>query len=234
MSLENRQWGATRIHGELKMIGFSVCETTVRKYMIPRRNRPSGSWKGFLRSHLEEIAAIDLFGVETLAFERLYAVVVLHLNRRRILHVEVADRPTAEWLANQIAWAFPWDEAPRWLIRDNDGAYGLKFRRRVSSMNIRARPTTPRSPWQNGYVERLIGSIRRECLKDWIPLNAAHLRRRLRAYADYYNNDRTHLSLDKDAPNPRAVELHGAIVSRPILGGLHHRYRRIPPVDGRD
>lgn len=142
---------------------------------------------------------------------------------------EVTDHPTAPWLAQQITEAFPWDEAPRFLVRDNDGAYGLVFRRRIRAMGIRDRPTMPHSPWQNGYAERVIGSIRRECLDRVIILNAAHLRRALRDYAAYYNNDRTHLSLAKDAPNFRAVEAEGRIVSRPVLGGLHHRYGRIPP-----
>ena len=154
---------------------------------------------------------------------------VIGLGRRPILHVEVTDHPTALWLARQITEAFPWDEAPRFLVRDNDRAYGQVFRRRLWVMGIRDRPTMPYSPWQNGYAERLIGSIRRECLDHLIVLNAAHLRRVLRAYADYYNNDRPHLSLDKDAPNFRPVEGEGRIVSRPVLGGLHRRYRRIRP-----
>jgi transposase InsO family protein len=134
--------------------------------------------------------------------------------------------PTAQWLAQQITEAFPWDEAPRYLVRDNDGAYGFHFRRRLRAMGIRDRPITPYCPWQNGYVERLIGSIRRECLDHVLILNAAHLRRVLRTYADYYNNHRTHLALGKDAPNFRAVETDGEVISRPMLGGLHHRYGR--------
>ena len=150
-------------------------------------------------------------------------------GRRRILRVEAIDRPTAGWLAGQITEAFPWDEAPVWLVRDNDGAYGLKFRRRVRAMGIRDKPTwPPRSPWQNGWVERLIGSIRRECLDYQLIWSVAHLRRVLRAYANYHSNDRTHLALSKDAPNSRAVEAVGPVTSQPILGGLHHRYGREP------
>jgi transposase InsO family protein len=146
-----------------------------------------------------------------------------------ISHVEVAAHPTAEWLAGQITEAFPWDTAPEFLVRDNDGAYGIVFRRRVFAMGIRDRPITPHSPWQNGYAERVIGSIRRECLDHITIFNASHLRRVLREYVDYYNNDRTHRSLDKDTPNFRTIETDGVIVSRSILGGLHHRYARIPP-----
>lgn len=164
--------------------------------------------------------------VPTLALGRLYAFVVLGHERREIMHIEITDHPTALWLARQITEAFPWDSAPLHLVRDNDGAYGAAFRRRLRAMGIRDRPTMPRSPWQNGWVERLIGSIRRECLDHLIVVNAAHLRRVLKAYADYYNNDRTHLALAKDAPRFRPVESEGRIVSTPILGGLHRRYRR--------
>ena len=146
---------------------------------------------------------------------------------RAILHTEVTAHPTAEWLANQITEAFPWESAPGFLLRDNDSVYGQVFRRRVRSLGIRDRPTAFRSPWQNGHVERAIGSIRRECLDHTIILNAGHLRRVLRAYAEYYNNDRTHLSLGKDSPHSRAIEAEGTLVSRPILGGLHRRYGRV-------
>ena len=165
--------------------------------------------------------------VRTVTFENLYVFVVLGLGRRRILHIEVTDHSTSLWLARQITDAFPWDEAPKYVARDNDGAYGMTFRRRLRAMGIRDKPIRPHSPWQNGYVERLIGSIRRECLDHQFIWSAAHLRRVLRAYADYYNNDRTHLGLGKDSPNSRAVEAEGEIVSRPVLGGLHHRYSRV-------
>jgi transposase InsO family protein len=226
MSLENPLWGAPRIHGELLKLGFQVSQASVSRYMTPRRRRPTQSWANFLRNHADAIAAIDMFTVPTLGFKWLYAFVVLGHGRRRILHVEVAARPSAQWLAQQITEAFPWDSAPRLLLRDNDGAYGPVFRKRLWAMGIRDRPTQLHSPWQNGHVERLIGSIRRECLDHLIVFNAAHLRRVLLDYADYYNNDRTHLALDKDTPCPRAIEHHGVIVSRPILGGLHRRYER--------
>jgi transposase InsO family protein len=226
MSCENPLWGAPRIHGELLKLGFTVAESTVAKYMLRRPGGRSRRWKTFLRNHAGEIAAIDMLTVPTLGFERLYAFVVLGLGRRAILHVEVTDHPTALWLAGQITEAFPWDSAPAFLIRDNDGAYGEVFRRRLFAMGIRDRPRAPHSPWQNGYAERVIGSIRRECLDNVIVFNAAHLHCVLRAYVDYYNNDRTHLSLAKDSPNSRPVERDGAIVSRPVLSGLHHRYGR--------
>ena len=197
--------------------------------MAPRKGRPTQSWATFLRNHAHAIAAIDMFTVRALGFKRLYGFVALGLGRRVVLRTDVADHPTALWLARQITEAFPWDTAPEFLVRDNDGAYGLVFWRRVRAMGIRDRPTMPRSPWQNGYVERLVGSIRRDCLDHMIILDEAHLRRVLAAYADYYNNDRTHLALGKDAPLSRAVEARGKLVSRPVLGGLHRRYGRKPP-----
>jgi transposase InsO family protein len=228
MSFENPLWGAPRIHGELLKLGFEIAQATVSKYMTRPPPRDAQSWKTFLRNHAADIAAIDMLTVRTLAFECLYAFIVLGHGRRAILHVEVTGHPTALWLARQIVEAFPWDTAPRFLVRDNDGAYGEAFRSRVEGMGILDRPTAPHSPWQNGHVERLIGSIRRECLDHVIVLGRSHLRRVLLAYADYYNHDRTHLALRKDAPRFRAVEADGDIVSRPILGGLHHRYTRIP------
>lgn len=229
MSRENPLWGAPRIRGELLKLGFRVSRSTVSIYMVPRGDRPVQTWTTFLRNHAPDIAAIDMLTVPTLGLGRLYALIVLGHGRRRILHVEVTSHPTALWLARQISEAFPWDEAPRYLVRDNDGAYGLVFRRRLRAMGIRDRPTMPHSPWQNGHVERLIGSIRRECLDHLIVLNAGHLRRVLKTYADYYNNDRPHLALDQDSPDPRPVEAHGRLSSRSILGGLHRRYYRTPP-----
>ncbi len=167
-----------------------------------------------------------MLAVPTLTLDCLYAFVVLGLGRRAILHVEVTDHPTAQWLAHQITEAFPWDEAPRFIVRDNDGAYGQTFRRRLKAMGIRDGPISPHSPWQNGYAERVIGSIRRECLDPMIILIARHLRRVLSAYVDYDNNDRTHLGLAKDSPKSRPIEAEGEIFSRPVLGGLHRRYGR--------
>jgi transposase InsO family protein len=227
MCKENPLWGAPRIHGELLKLGFNVAQSTVSKYMIRRRGPPSQGWKTFLRNHADGIAAVDFLVVPTINFERLFAFVILGLGRRRILWIGVTTNPTAEWLANQITQAFPWDTAPTYLIRDNDGAYGVLFTRRLWAMGIRDRPITPKSPWQNGYVERVIGSIRRECLDHIVVFSAAHLRRVLTAYADYYNSVRTHLGIAKDAPVHRAIEASGGIISRSFLGGLHHQYARI-------
>jgi transposase InsO family protein len=165
--------------------------------------------------------------VPTLTFERLFAFLVLGHGRRQLLWFEVTRHPTAEWLARQITEAFPWASAPSYLVRDNDGAYGHVFSRRVMAMGIRDRPISPRSPWQNGHVERLIGTVRRECLDRMLIFGEAHLRQILTSYASYYNESRTHLSLQKDAPRGRAVQRYGTIAATPILSGLHHRYARI-------
>ena len=227
MSLENPLWGAPRIHGELLKLGIDVSQSTVASYMVRGRKPPSQSWLTFLRNHADGIAAIDLFVVPTLRFKLLYGFVVLGHGRRRIVHVGATYHPTAEWLARQITEAFPFATAPDHLIRDRDCAYGDVFRQRVSAMGIRDGPTAPRSPWQNGYVERVIGSIRRELLDHVIVTGESHLRCLLRDYADYYNTWRTHLGLDKDTPLTRAVQHDGAITSVPKLGGLHHAYVRI-------
>jgi hypothetical protein len=227
MSVENPLWGATKIHGEVLKLGIDVAQSTVSIYMVPRRGRPLQTWKTFLRNHMEGIASIDLFVVPTIAFQQLFAFLVLSHERRRLLWFAVTRNPTAEWLARQITEAFPWDSAPKYLIRDNDRAFGVAFKARVRAMGIRDRPTSFRSPWQNGYAERLIGSIRRECTDHLIVFNAEHLRRILTKYATYYNEIRTHISLGKDAPCTRAIERFGDIVAHPILGGLHHQYARI-------
>jgi transposase InsO family protein len=227
MSKENPQWGASRIHGELLMLGFEVAQSTVSKYMVRGGTPPSQSWKTFLRNHALAIAAIDLCVVPTLTFERLFAFLVLGYGRRQLLWFEVTRHPTAEWLARQITEAFPWSSAPAYLVRDNDRAYGDVFKSRVRAMGIRDRPILPRSPWQNAYVERLIGTVRRECLDRMLIFGESHLRRVLASYAAYYNQARTHLALQKDAPLHRAVQRSGVIVAIPILSGLHHQYVRI-------
>ena len=227
MSKENPVWGASRIHGELLMLGFEVAQSTVSKYMMRGGAPPSQSWKTFLRNHAQAIAAIDLCVVPTLTFERLFAFLVLGHGRRQLLWFEVTRHPTAEWLARQITEAFPWTSAPAYLVRDNDRAYGDVFKSRVRAMGIRDRPISPGSPWQNAYVERLIGTVRRECLDRMLVFGAAHLRQILSAYAAYYNEVRTHLALGKDAPLGRAVQRSGAIIAIPILSGLHHHYVRI-------
>jgi transposase InsO family protein len=227
MSKENPLWGAPRIHGELLKLGFEIAESTVSKYMIRRRGPPSQTWRTFLRNHAEAIAAIDLCVVPTLTFECLFAFLVLGHGRRQLLCFAVTRHPTAEWLAQQIVEAFPWGTAPTYLVRDNDGAYGQAFTDRVRTMGIRDRPISPRSPWQNPYVERLIGTLRRECLDHVLILGERHLRRILTLYSLYYNETRTHLGLGKDTPLRRSVQRSGTIVTIPILSGLHHRYARI-------
>src|SRR6266851_1654420 len=226
MSKENPKWGASRIHGELLMLGFEVAQSTVSKYMV-QDGPPSQSWKTFLRNHAQAIAAIDLCVVPTLTFERLFAFLVLGHGRRQLLWYAVTRHPTAEWLAQQILEAFPWNAAPTYLVRDNDRAYGQAFTRRLRTMGIRDRPISPRSPWQNAYVERLIGTLRRECLDHVLIFGEWHLRRILALYSSYYNQTRTHLALRKDVPLRRAVQGSGTIVATPILFGLHHRYAPI-------
>src|SRR6266498_2620302 len=226
MSKENPKWGASRIHGELLMLGFEVAQSTVSKYMV-QGGSPSQGWKTFFLNHAHAIAAIDLLVVPTLSFERLFAFLVLGHGRRPLLWFEVTRHPTAEWLARQITEAFPWASAPTYLVRDNDRAYGHVFTFRLRAMGIRDRPISPRSPWQNPYVERLIGTLRRECLDHVLIFGERHLRRVLTLYFGYYNETRTHLGLGKDAPLRRAVQRSGAIVTAPVLSGLHHRYARI-------
>jgi transposase InsO family protein len=227
MSVENPLWGAPRIHGELLKLGFEVAQSSVAKYMIKRRGPPSQGWRIFLRNHAPEIAAMDLFVVPTIGFDLLYAFVIVRLDRRGIVWINVTTNPTAEWIARQLTEAFPWDEAPRYLVRDRDRIYGTVVARRLRAMGIRDKPTASASPWQNGFAERLIGSIRRECVDHIIVLGEAHLRRILRSYACYYNDIRTHRSLDKDAPVSRPVQRTGIISSHTILGGLHHHYVRV-------
>src|SRR5947207_12462161 len=227
MSKENPLWGAPRIHGELLKLGFEIAESTVSKYMIRHRGPPSQTWRTFLRNHAHAIAAIDLCVVPTLTFERLVVFLVLGHGRRQLLWFAVTRHPTAECLAQQIVQAFPWDTVPTYLVRDNDGAYGQAFTSRVRAMGIRDRPISPRSPWQNPYAERLIGTLRRECLDHVLIVGERHLRRMLASYSSYYNETRTHLALEKDAPLRRAIQRCGVIITTPILSGLHHRYVRI-------
>ncbi|SDS46558.1 integrase core domain-containing protein [Bradyrhizobium canariense] len=227
LSMENPLWGAPRIHGELLKLGFELAQSSVAKYMVKRRGPPSQGWRTFLRNHAPDIAAMDLFVVPTIGFDRLYAFVIVRLDRRDLVWINVTANPTAEWAARQITEAFPWDEAPHYMIRDRDRIYGSVVRRRLRAMGIRDKPTAPASPWQNGFAERLIGSIRRECVDHIIVLGEMHLRRVLKSYADYYNRVRTHRSLNKDAPVSRPVQRLGSIKSHAILGGLHHHYARV-------
>ena len=195
--------------------------------MARRRGPPSQGWKTFLLNHAPGIGAIDLFVVPTVGFKLLYGLVIIRLRRRQLVWINVMTNPTADWIARQITEAFPWEQAPRFSSGIETPPYGHPVTRRLAAMGIRDRPTAPRSPWQNGHVERLIGSIRRDCLDHVVILGELHLRRVLRAYADYYNGVWTHRALAKDTPLHRATELLGAITARPLLGGLHHQYCRI-------
>jgi len=226
MSVENPLWGAPRIHGELLKLGFEVAQSSVAKYMVKRRGPPSRGWRTFLRNHAPDVAAMDLFVVPTIGFDLLHAVIIVRLDRRDLAWINVTTNPTAEWVARQITEAFPWDTVPGYMIRDRDRIYGTVVTRRLRAMGIRDKPIAPASPWQNGFVERLIGSIRRECVDHIIVLGEAHLRRILKSYARYYNETRTHLALDKDAPVSRPVQRTGVVRSLAIPGGLHHHYAR--------
>ncbi len=228
MSRTNPLWGAPRIHGELLKLGIDLAQTTVAKYMTRHPKPPSPSWRAFLDNHLKDLASIDFFTVPTVTFRILFVFLVLSHDRRRIVHFNVTEHPSADWTGRQLIEAFPWDTAPRYLIRDRDGIYGHDFTRRVNALRIKPVLIAPRSPWQNPYVERVIGSIRRECLDHVVVFNESHLRRVLRSYIRYYHAARTHLSLGKDAPDTRQVQPPelGRIVELPEVGGLHHRYVR--------
>ncbi len=227
MSVANPLWGAPRIHGELLKLGIDVGQTTVAKYMARRRRPPSQGWKTFLRNHADGIASMDLFLIPTISFRLLYGFLILRHSRRELLWLGVTAHPSAEWVARQLTEASGWQQAPRYLIRDRDCVYGAVLARRLRAMGIRDRPIAPRSPWQNGCAERLIGSIRRDCLDHVVVFGEQHLRHLLISYQKYYNEARTHLSLDKDAPIPRTVQTVGQTLAVPILGGLHHQYIRV-------
>jgi transposase InsO family protein len=203
MSLANPRWGAPRIHGELLKLGFELSEATVAKYMVRPRKPPSQTWRTFLANHAKDLTSADFFVVPTVFFRVLFVFVILSHDRRRPVHFAITDHPTAEWAARQLWEAFPWDGAPRYLLRDRDGCYGEEFHEATRWLGIREVLTAPQSPWQNPYVERLIGSIRRECLDHVIVLNKTGLRCILKSYFEYYERTRTHLSLEKDAPIPR-------------------------------
>jgi len=227
MTTANPLWGAPRIHGELLKLGLDVCERTVSRLLARRPRPPSQTWRTFLTNHIATMASMDFFTVSTLTGRVLFVLVLLSHERRRVVHVNVTEHPTATWTAQQVVNAFPDHTAPRWLLRDRDSIYSAAFRRRVAGMGISEAISSPMSPWQSPYVERLIGSIRRECLDHVIVVNQKHLRQLLLAYITYYQQCRTHLALNKDAPDGRTVcPPPGRIVVTPEVGGLHHRYER--------
>lgn len=228
LATANPLWRAPRIHGELKMLGITISERTVSRLLrAVRRPPPSQTWKTFLRNHLGHIVSVDFFTVPTIRLRVLFVFLVIEHRRWEVLHFNMTYRPTSAWVAQQVVEAFADREAPRYLIRDRDGVYGNEVRRRLGSLGIAEVLTAPQSPWQNAYVERLIGSIRRECLNHFIVLNARHLKGTLAAYFRYYHRSRPHLALNKQCPIERQIRPHGVIVEIPELGGLHHRYERI-------
>jgi len=228
MAEANPLWGAPRIHGELAKLGLAVSERTVSRLMPRRRRPPSQTWRTVLQNHASALVALDFFTVPTLTGRVLFVLVVLAHERRRILHVNVTPHPKSAWTRQQLLEAFPWEVTSRFLLHDRDAIFDDAFRRSVAAIGLADVRTAPRSPWQNPYVERVIGSMRRECLDHVIVLNERHLRRVLRAYVDYYHYSRTHLALGKDAPEPRPVAAidSGRVVALPAVGGLHHRYAR--------
>lgn len=227
MAGANPLWGAPRIHGELLKLGIEVSERTVSRVLRTTKRPPSQTWKTFLQNHMGEIVATDFFTVPTVSLRVLFVFLVLSHERRKVLHVAVTEHPTAEWAGQQVVEAFADRDAPGYLIRDRDAIYGCAFRQRLQSLGMKEIVTAARSPWQNAFAERLIGSIRRECLNHVVVLSRRHLVRVLRKYFLYYHRSRTHLALAKDAPEPRMVTTNGRIIAIPQVGGLHHRYERL-------
>jgi putative transposase len=228
MSTANALWGAPRIHGELLKLGIEISQATVAKYMVRHPKPPSQTWRTVLSNHTKQLASIDFFTVPTITFRILYVFVVLSHERRRVIHFNVTSHPTAAWTSQQLLQAFPFDTAPRHLLRDRDRIYSMDVRQQLIDMGITEVLTAPRSPWQTPYVERLIGTIRREGLDHILTINEESLRATLRSYFSYYPESRCHLALDKDSPETREVQPpeRGVVVGIPPVGGLHHRYER--------
>ena len=229
MSAANISGGSPRIVGELRKLGIDVAKSTVEKYRVRSRKPPSSTWKAFLNNHVRDLVSIDFFVVPTVRNKVLFVLVVLAHHRRRVVHFNVTEHPTTQWTGQQIIEAFPWDTAPKYLLRDRDAIYGSQFQKRVQSMGIEEVLSAPRSPWQNAFVERVIGSIRRYCLDHVVVLNDRHLKRILTCYFNYYHHWRTHLSLGMDSPESRSVQSPdlGKVVQLPEVGGLHHHYERL-------
>jgi putative transposase len=228
MAAANQLWGAPRIQGELLKLGIVISERTVSRFMSKNRKPPSHTWRAFLNNHVQDLISVDFFTVPTATFHVLFVLVVLAHHRQRVVHFKVMAHPTAAWTGQQMIEAFPEETAPRYLLRDRDRIYGYEFHRRIQSMRMEEVLSAPASPWQRAYVERLIGSLRRDCLDHVIVLGEGHLRKTLKSYLEYYHRSRTHLALNKDAPEPRTVQPPemGGIVELPQLGGFHHHYVR--------
>jgi putative transposase len=227
MAAANPLWRAPRIHGELKMLGIAISERTVSRILRTLRRPPSQTWRTFLHNHIGQMVLIDFFTVPTITMKVLFVFLVLEHDRRKVLYFNVTEHPTGAWTAQQIVEAFADRKAAQYLLRDRDSRYSAEVRLRIKSLGMQEILTAPQSPWQNPYAERLIGSIRRECLNHYVILNARHLKRTLSSYFRYYHESRTHLSLGKQCPFPRETLKIGKIVAIPQLGGLHHRYERI-------
>jgi transposase InsO family protein len=227
MANDNPLWGAPRIHGEMLKLGFDISEATVQRYIPRKPPRTTGQrWKTFLKNHSAEIVSLDFLVVPTITFKLLHVLVFLSHDRRKIIQFLVTDHPTSEWATQQLRNAFSDEETPKFLIRDRDRIFGEAFAHSVKALGIRPILTAYRSPWQNGYVERLIGSIRRECLDHMIIANESHLRGILQSYLQYYNTQRTHLGVNKDSPESRKVQTDGEIDKVAAANGLHHFYFR--------
>jgi transposase InsO family protein len=229
MAEANPLWGAPRIHGELLKLGTEICERTVSNLMPPRGPKPpSQTWRSFLKNHMTSMVSMDFFTIPTATFRVLFVLVILSHSRRKVVHFNVTYNPSAEWTSQQVVEAFPWETTPGYLLRDRDSIYGAFFRQRLNNMGIKQVITARQSPWQNAFVERLIGSIRREFLDHVMVLNERHLKRILSSYFHYYHHDRTHYSLGKDTPCERPVQSElangGKVIEMPRVGGLHHRY----------
>jgi len=229
MAHANATWGSPRIHGELLKLGIKISERTVARLMPKQRNPPSQTWRTFLDNHVKDWVAIDFFVVPTATFRVLFVLVVLAHDRRRVVHFNVTDHPTARWTGEQLMQAFPGGSESRYLLRDRDRIYGEECKERIQAIGIKEIMTAPRSPWQNPYCEPLIGSIGRDCLNHVVILGELHLRRILGRYFHYYHTYRTHLSLEKDAPEPRSIQevSLGEVIEIPEVGGLQHHYERL-------
>lgn len=227
LACSNPLWRAPRIHGELLKLGITVSERTVSRILPTVKRPPSQTWKTFLKNHIGEIVATDFFVVPTVRMRVLFVFLVLERTRRKVAHFAVTEHPTAEWAGQQMVEAVAYRDMARYVIRDRDGIYGHEFRNRIRLLGMKEVITAARSPWHNAFVERLIGSIRRDCLDHVVVLNQQHLTRVLKKYFVYYHRSRTHLALAKDAPEPRPIQKHGRMIATPQVGGLHHRYERV-------
>ena len=230
MKRDNPMWGARRISAELKMLGIDIERTTVKRYLTILTWSPTPGWTPFVKNHMHQTAAMDFLVVVTLSFQLLYASIIVSHGRRKIIHVDVTRRPTQDWAVGQVQAAFAGKKwRPKYLVRDRDSIYGMKFSQELDRLRIKQKVTAKQSPWQNVYVERVIWSIRRECLDHVIVVNERHLKQLLSEYVDYYNNSRTHTALSGDCPIHRAIQRSSkgrTIVANPQVGGLHHPYER--------